>query len=195
MSTVRGDAPGNLRLASAAESDASFAPRAHMYVFGAVDHAAAVATIGRFLGYRVTVCDARSRFVTRERFPDVDELVVSWPDEFLRSAPADRRTAIVVLTHDHKLDVPLPIEALRTDAAYIGAMGSRTTTEERAERLRAAGATEGQLQRLRAPIGLRIGARSPEEVAVSIAAELIEVTRDWVVQSSSSAGAVAALGT
>jgi xanthine dehydrogenase accessory factor len=113
----------------------------------------------------------------------------------LRSAPVDRGTAIVVLTHDHKFDVPLPIEALRTDAAYIGAMGSRTTTEERAERLRAAGATEDQLQRLRAPIGLRIGARSPEEVAVSIAAELIEVTRDRVVQSSSSAGAVAALGT
>ena len=201
LSTVRGDEPGRMRLVFGDEADepvadalargesrlvedggelvfvSSFAPRPRMYVFGAVDHAAAVATIGRFLGYRVTVCDARSRFATRERFPDVDELVVAWPDEFLREAPVDARTAIVVLTHDHKFDVPLLVAALETDAAYVGAMGSRTTTEERAERLRAEGVTEEQLRRLHAPIGLPIGGRSPEEVAVSIAAELIEVTR------------------
>ena len=147
-----------------------------MYVFGAVDHAAAVARVGRFLGYRVTVCDARARFVTHERFPDVDELVVDWPDRFL-AAPVDERTAIVVLTHDHKFDVPLLQVALRTKAGYVGAMGSRTTTEEREAKLRAAGVTDAELARLHAPIGLPIGARTPEEVAVAIAAELVAVAR------------------
>ena len=155
----------------------SFAPRARMYVFGAVDHAGAVATIGRFLGYRVTVCDARARFATNERFPDVDELVVAWPDEFLRGAPVDRRTAIIVLTHDPKFDVSLLVAALQTDAGYIGAMGSLRTTEERAERLRSEGVDEQQLRRIHAPIGLRIGGRSPQEVAVSVAAELIQALR------------------
>ncbi len=156
---------------------ASFAPPPRMYVFGAVDYAAAVARAGRFLGYRVTVCDARARFVTPERFPDVDELVVEWPDRFLSQAPVDERTAIVVLTHDHKFDVPLLQVALRTPAVYVGAMGSRTTTDERAERLRAVGLTDEELARLHAPIGLPIGARTPEEVAVAIVAELVAVTR------------------
>jgi xanthine dehydrogenase accessory factor len=155
----------------------SFAPRPQMYVFGAVDHAAAVARIGRFLGYRVTVCDARSQFVTPERFPDVDELVVDWPDRFLEQAPVDERTAICVLTHDHKFDVPLLKVALATNAGYIGAMGSRRTTADRAERLRAEGVSDDELARMHAPIGLRIGARTPQEVAVSIAAELIEALR------------------
>ena len=155
----------------------SFAPPPRMYVFGAVDHAAAVARIGRFLGYRVTVCDARARFVTAERFPDVDELVVDWPDRFLAGAPVDERSAIVVLTHDHKFDVPLLQVALRTKAGYVGAMGSRTTTEEREAKLRAAGVTDAELARLHAPIGLPIGARTPEEVAVAIAAELVAVAR------------------
>ena len=154
-----------------------FLPPPRMYVFGAVDHAAAVARVGRFLGYRVTVCDARARFVTAERFPDVDELVVEWPDRFLARSPVDERTAIVVLTHDHKFDVPLLEVALRTPAAYVGAMGSRRTTEERAVRLRDAGLTEQELARLHAPIGLPIGARTPEEVAISVAAELVAVTR------------------
>jgi len=154
-----------------------FLPPPRMYVFGAVDHAAAVARVGRFLGYRVTVCDARARFVTAERFPDVDELVVEWPDRFLARSPVDERTAIVVLTHDHKFDVPLLEVALRTPAAYVGAMGSRRTTEERAARLRDAGLTEQELARLHAPIGLPIGARTPEEVAISVAAELVAVTR------------------
>jgi xanthine dehydrogenase accessory factor len=155
----------------------SFTPRPQMYVFGAVDHAAAVARVGRLLGYRVTVCDARSRFVTPERFPDVDELVVEWPDRFLQRAPIDERTAIVVLTHDHKFDVPLLKVALRTAAGYIGAMGSRRTTESREARLRDEGVLEDEIARIHAPIGLRIGARTPEEIAVAIAAELIEVTR------------------
>ena len=154
-----------------------FLPRPRLYVFGAVDHAGAVTRIGRFLGYRVTVCDARARFATRERFPEADELVVAWPDEWLRGAEVDERTAIVVLTHDPKFDVPLLVEALRRPAAYVGAMGSRQTTEERAERLRAEGVTDEELGRLHAPIGLAIGGRSPEEVAVAIAAELIQATR------------------
>ena len=156
----------------------SFAPRPSMYVFGAVDHASAVAEMGAFLGYRVTVCDARARFVTHERFPAVDELVVDWPDRFLAQAPVDERTAICVLTHDHKFDVPLLKVALATNAAYIGAMGSRRTTEERAELLRAEGVGDEELARVHAPIGLRIGARTPQEVAVAIAAELIEAVRE-----------------
>jgi xanthine dehydrogenase accessory factor len=156
----------------------SFAPRPALYVFGAVDHAAALAEVGRLLGYRVTVCDARSRFVTRERFPHVDDLVVDWPDRFLERAPVDERTAICVLTHDHKFDVPLLKVALRTPAGYVGAMGSRRTTEDRNERLRAEGVTDDELARVRAPIGLRIGARSPHEVAVAIGAEIVQAARE-----------------
>ena len=155
----------------------SFAPRPNMYVFGAVDHAAALASIGRFLGYRVTVCDARARFVTRERFPDVDELVVEWPDRFLQEAPVDERTAICILTHDHKFDVPALKVALETRAGYIGAMGSRRTNADRAERLRAEGVTDEEMARIHAPIGLKIGSRSPQEVAVAIAAEIVQVMR------------------
>jgi xanthine dehydrogenase accessory factor len=155
----------------------SFAPRPSMYVFGAVDHAAALASIGRFLGFRVTVCDARARFVTRERFPDVDELVVEWPDRFLQEAPVDERTAICILTHDHKFDIPALKVALETRAGYIGAMGSRRTNADRAERLRAEGVTDEELARIHAPIGLKIGSRSPQEVAVAIAAEIVQVMR------------------
>jgi xanthine dehydrogenase accessory factor len=156
---------------------ATFAPRPAMYVFGAVDHAAAVAHVGRFLGYRVTVCDARAKFVTPERFPDVDELVVEWPDEFLRNAPVDERTVICVLTHDHKFDVPLLKVALETSAGYIGAMGSRRTNAERAERLGAEGVSEEALERIHAPIGLDIGSRTPEEVAVAVGAEIVRTFR------------------
>jgi xanthine dehydrogenase accessory factor len=158
-----------------------FAPRPEMYVFGAVDHAAAIGRIGKFLGYRVTICDARTRFATRERFPDVDEVVVQWPDEFLRGAPVDERTAICVLTHDHKFDVPLLKVALETPAGYIGAMGAKRTTEARNERLRAEGVTDEQLARIHAPIGLRIGSRTPEEVAVAVAAEIVATRRKAAV--------------
>lgn len=158
-----------------------FAARPEMYVFGAVDHAAAVARIGKFMGYRVTVCDARARFATRERFPDADEVVVEWPDEFLRRAPVDERTAICVLTHDHKFDVPLLKVALETPAGYIGAMGARRTTETRNERLLAEGVTEEQLARIHAPIGLRIGSQTPEEVAVAVAAEIVATKRKAAV--------------
>jgi len=169
----------------------SFAPRPRMYVFGAIDHAAAVARIGRFLGYRVTVCDARARFVTPQPIPDVDAPVVQWPDRFLARAPVDERTAIVVLTHDHKFDVPLLKVALGTPAAYIGAMGSRRTTEERAALLREQGVSEDELVRIHAPIGLDLGARTPQEVAVAVAAELIAVTRGRLLDAVSLREAIA----
>jgi xanthine dehydrogenase accessory factor len=153
----------------------SFAPPPRMYVFGAIDFAAAVARVGKFLGYHVTVCDARPLFATRARFPGADEVVVDWPHRFLAGIDVDARTVIAVLTHDPKFDVPVLEVALRTPAGYIGAMGSRRTHEDRLERLREAGLTEDELSRLRSPIGLDLGARTPEETAVSIAAELIQL--------------------
>jgi len=153
----------------------SFAPAPAMLVFGAIDFAAAVARAGKFLGYHVTVCDAREVFATASRFPEADEVVVDWPHRFLAGAEVDARTVICVLTHDPKFDVPLLEVALRTPAAYIGAMGSRRTHQDRLARLREAGLTEEELGRLRSPIGLDLGARTPEETAVSIAAELIQL--------------------
>jgi xanthine dehydrogenase accessory factor len=153
----------------------SFAPPPRMLVFGAIDFAAAVARTGKFLGYHVTVCDARKVFATASRFPDADEVVVEWPHRFLAATEVDARTVICVLTHDPKFDVPLLEVALRTPAGYIGAMGSRRTHDDRLARLREAGLTEAELARLRSPIGLDLGARTPEETAVSIAAELIQL--------------------
>jgi xanthine dehydrogenase accessory factor len=155
----------------------SFAPPPRMLVFGAIDFAAAVARVGRFLGYHVTVCDARGVFATAKRFPDADEVIVEWPHRYLQRTPVDSRTVICVLTHDPKFDVPLLEVALRTPAAYIGAMGSRRTHEDRLARLRDEGLTEEELARLASPLGLDIGARTPEETAVSIAAEI--VSRRW----------------
>jgi xanthine dehydrogenase accessory factor len=151
-------------------------PRPELYVFGAIDHAAALTRVGKLLGYRVTVCDSRSAFVTPERFPDADELVVEWPDRFLARATVDDTTAICVLTHDEKFDVPALLAALETPAVYIGAMGSRVTTADREERLRAEGVDDAGIARIHAPIGLAIGARSPEEVAVAIGAQIVEAT-------------------
>jgi xanthine dehydrogenase accessory factor len=153
----------------------SFAPPPRLLVFGAIDFAAAVARVGKFLGYHVTVCDARGVFATPKRFPEADEVVVKWPHRFLADVEIDERTVICVLTHDPKFDVPVLEVALRTPAGYIGAMGSRRTHEDRLERLREAGLSEDELARLRSPIGLDLGARTPEETAVSIAAELIQL--------------------
>jgi xanthine dehydrogenase accessory factor len=153
----------------------SFAPPPRMLVFGAIDFAAAVARVGKFLGYHVTVCDARKVFATASRFPDADEVIVEWPHRFLAGTSIDSRTVICVLTHDPKFDVPLLEVALRTPAGYIGAMGSRRTHDDRLARLREVGLTEDELARLRSPIGLDLGARTPEETAVSIAAELIQL--------------------
>jgi xanthine dehydrogenase accessory factor len=156
----------------------SYAPVPRMLVFGAIDFAAAVARLGSFLGYRVTVCDARAVFATATRFPSADEVVVDWPHRYLagevKAGRIDERTVLCVLTHDPKFDVPLLEVALRLpQVAYIGAMGSRRTHDDRLKRLREAGLTEEELARLASPIGLDLGARTPEETAVSIAAEII----------------------
>ncbi|MFD3678778.1 XdhC family protein [Streptomyces sp. NPDC058613] len=151
----------------------SSVPPPRMIVFGAIDFASALVRIGTFLGYRVTVCDARPVFATKARFPDADEIVVDWPHRYLESTEVDGRTVLCVLTHDAKFDVPLLELALRLPVAYVGAMGSRRTHEDRNKRLREVGVTELELARLRSPIGLDLGARSPEETALSIAAEIV----------------------
>ncbi|MFB7174294.1 XdhC family protein [Streptomyces sp. NPDC056254] len=160
--------PLTLLVESAAEP-----PR--LLVYGAVDFAAALARIGAFLGHRVTVCDARPVFATRARFPDADEVAVDWPHRHLaaqwQAGRLDSRTAVCVLTHDAKFDVPLLELALGLPLGYVGAMGSRRTHTERAARLRAQGVTDAALARLRSPIGLDLGGATPEETALAIAAE------------------------
>ncbi|MGW8948688.1 XdhC family protein [Streptomyces sp. NPDC055709] len=151
----------------------SSVPAPRMIVFGAIDFASALVRVGKFLGYHVTVCDARPVFATRPRFPDADEIVVEWPHRYLESTDVDGRTVLCVLTHDAKFDIPLLERALRLPVAYVGAMGSRRTHEDRNARLREAGVTERELARLRSPIGLDLGARTPEETALSIAAEIV----------------------
>ena len=172
-------AHGRTAIVTACEQDVfvqSWAAPARMIVFGAIDFAAAVARIGKFLGYHVTVCDARGVFATGARFPDADEVVVEWPHRYLESTPVDERTVLCVLTHDPKFDVPLLRVALHTPARYIGAMGSRRTCEDRRRRLREEGVSEAALSRLRAPIGLDLGARTPEETAVAVAAEIVALS-------------------
>ena len=153
----------------------SFAPPPRLVIFGAVDFTAALMRVGKLLGFHVTVCDARAVFTTRSRFPLADELVVDWPNRYLDARGADLglRDAICVLTHDAKFDIPALVSALATNAGYIGAMGSRRTTEERNLRLLDAGVAPGELARILSPIGVDIGARTPEETAVSICAEII----------------------
>ncbi|HET6856078.1 MAG TPA: XdhC/CoxI family protein [Streptomyces sp.] len=151
------------------------APR--MIVFGAIDFAAALVRVGKFLNYHVTVCDARPVFATAARFPEADEIVVDWPHRYLESTATDGRTVLCVLTHDAKFDVPLLELALKLPVAYVGAMGSRRTHQDRNQRLRGVGVTELELARLHSPIGLDLGARTPEETALSIAAEIVAARR------------------
>ncbi|MBQ0906989.1 XdhC family protein [Micromonospora sp. U21] len=155
----------------------AYATPPRMIVFGAIDFAAAVARIGAFLGYRVTVCDARPVFATARRFPEADEVVVRWPHRYLGAeldaGRVDGRTVVCVLTHDPKFDVPLLALALRHRLAYVGAMGSRRTHDERHKLLREAGLSPEQLARLASPIGLDLGGRTPEETAVSVAAQIV----------------------
>ncbi|WP_184572952.1 XdhC family protein [Streptomyces zagrosensis] len=179
----------------------SSVPPPRMIVFGAIDFASALTRVGKFLGYHVTVCDARPVFATARRFPDADEIVIEWPHRYLdaqteRTAEPvteagagpgagagagarecgqgiDARTVLCVLTHDAKFDIPLLERALRLPVGYVGAMGSRRTHLDRLDRLREAGLTERELTRLRSPIGLDLGARTPEETALSIAAEIV----------------------
>ncbi|MEU2272068.1 XdhC/CoxI family protein [Streptomyces olindensis] len=151
----------------------SSVPAPRMIVFGAIDFASALVRVGKFLGYHVTVCDARPVFATRARFPEADEIVVEWPHRYLERTDVDARTVLCVLTHDAKFDVPLLRLALRLPVAYVGAMGSRRTHLDRNARLRDVGVTERELSRLHSPIGLDLGARTPEETALSIAAEIV----------------------
>ncbi len=159
----------------------SYVPAPRMLVFGAIDFAAAVVRIGKFLGYRVTVCDARPVFATARRFPQADEVVVDWPHRYLDSQLSgddattgiDGRTVICVLTHDAKFDIPLLERALRLPVGFVGAMGSRRTHLDRNARLREVGLSEEEIGRLRSPIGLDLGARTPEETAVAVAAEIV----------------------
>ncbi|MGI9579131.1 MAG: XdhC family protein [Microthrixaceae bacterium] len=152
-----------------------FASPPEMLLFGAMDFTGALVRVAKVLGYRVTVCDAREVFATRQRFPQADSVVVDWPHRLLQSNgdALGERDAICVLTHDARFDVPALLAALKTNAGYIGAMGSRRTNADRIDRLRAEGTTEGELLRIHAPIGLDLGARTPEETAISICAEVI----------------------
>ncbi len=153
----------------------SFAPPPQLLVFGAVDFTGALARVGKVLGYRVTVCDAREVFATKARFPFADEVVVDWPHRLLErvGGTLGPRDAVCVLTHDPKFDVPAVKAALATEVGYLGAMGSRRTTEDRNRRLRDEGVGDDELARVMAPIGLDLGARTPEETAISILAEII----------------------
>ncbi|WP_369180808.1 XdhC family protein [Streptomyces mutabilis] len=155
----------------------SSVPAPRMIVFGAIDFASALVRAGKFLGYHVTVCDARPVFATGTRLPDADEIVVEWPHVYLARTAVDARTVLCVLTHDPKFDVPLLRLALRLPVAYVGAMGSRRTHLDREARLREVGVSDLELARLRSPIGLDLGARTPEETALSIAAEIVATRR------------------
>jgi xanthine dehydrogenase accessory factor len=152
-----------------------FVPAPRLLVFGAVDFTRALVRVAKVLGYHVTVCDAREVFATTQRFPEADEVVVDWPHRLLERVGGELgpRDAVCVLTHDHKFDVPAVIAALRTDVGYIGAMGSRRTHEDRCARLRAEGVTDAELRRVMSPIGLDLGARTPDETAIAICAEII----------------------
>jgi xanthine dehydrogenase accessory factor len=152
------------------------APAPRLVVFGAVDYAAALCRLARAAGWRSFVCDPRSQFATPERFPDAEEVIVAWPDEaFARIGGIDRATYIAILTHDPKLDDAALSIALRSNASYVGAMGSRRAQAHRRERLVAAGLDEELIDRIAAPIGLDLGAVSPEETALSIMSEVVAV--------------------
>jgi xanthine dehydrogenase accessory factor len=150
-----------------------YAPQPRLLIVGAVDFAEALARLARFTGFKVTVVDARERFATTERIPDADEVVVAWPHEHLEANPPNDATYAAVLTHEPRFDDPTLQALLRSPVAYIGAMGSRRAHAERLERLREAGFGDADIARISGPIGLDIGAKSPEETAVSILAEVI----------------------
>jgi len=168
----------------------AFSPPPRMVILGAVDFSAALSAVAKVLGYRVVVCDARAVFATKGRFPAADEVVAEWPDRFLRRVGPDLgpRDAVCVLTHDTKFDVPAIVAALQTEVGYLGAMGSRRTKERRDAKLREAGVNDADLARVRAPIGLDLGARTPEETAISICAEIIASQTGTTTVTSLSSG-------
>jgi xanthine dehydrogenase accessory factor len=151
----------------------AYAPPPQMWIFGAIDFSAALAPFAAQIGYRVRICDARDRFARSGRFSSVAEVLIGWPQELMRSVSLGPRDAVLVFTHDSKFDEPALLAALSTDAGYIGALGSRQTTADRERRLRAAGATDADIDRIHAPCGLDIGSRTAEETAVSVLAEII----------------------
>ncbi|WP_084105559.1 XdhC family protein [Demequina sp. NBRC 110056] len=153
------------------------APAPRLVIVGAVDFSAALATAARPLGYRVTVVDARPAFATAERHPDAHEVIRAWPGEYLAATTIGPRDAICVLTHEERFDIPAIVAALSTEAAYVGAMGSRRTDARRRELLREAGVGEQALARLRSPIGIDVGAVTPAETAISIVAEIVADAR------------------
>jgi xanthine dehydrogenase accessory factor len=154
----------------------AFAAPARMVIFGAIDFSAAVAGLARTLGYAVTICDARRPFTQAARFAVADEVVVDWPDRYLAGVELTERDVVLVFTHDPKFDEPALVGALASGAGYIGALGSRQTHEDRVRRLLAAGVGEADLERIASPCGLDIGARTPEEAAVSVVAEILART-------------------
>ena len=162
-----------------------FTPPPRMVVVGSTDFTAALVRVAKILGYRVTVCDARTVFATALRFPEADEVVAVWPDRYLATV-ADRlgpRDAVCVLSHDLKFDVPAILAVLDSRVGYIGAMGSRRSHAERIERLRDSGVADAKLSRVMGPIGIDIGARTPEETAVAIVAEIIALRASIPVPS------------
>ena len=146
-----------------------------LLVFGAVDIAEALCRLANELGWHTTVADARGKFATRDRIASADELLVEWPEEVFARVEPDEQTAVVVLTHEERFDIPALIGALRGDAFYVGAIGSRKTQESRRERLVEEGLTEDELERISGPTGLDVGAETPAETAVSILAEILAV--------------------
>jgi xanthine dehydrogenase accessory factor len=153
----------------------SYATPPQMFIFGAIDFSAALAPFASQIGYQVTICDARSRFVRSGRFSESATVSVAWPQDALRDVELGPRDTVLVFTHDPKFDEPALIAALQTNAGYIGALGSRQTTADRERRLRDAGATDADIERIHAPCGLDIGSRTAEETAVSVLAEIIAV--------------------
>jgi xanthine dehydrogenase accessory factor len=152
-----------------------YAPPPRLFVYGAVDTAEALCAAAKLLGWHTIAADARARFATRERIPSADELLVDWPEEALAQVRPDVGTAAFVLTHDDKFDIPLLKALVRTDAYYIGALGSRRNQERRREALRAEGLTDDELDRISGPAGLDVGAESPAETALSMLAEALAV--------------------
>ncbi|MEA2595398.1 MAG: xanthine dehydrogenase accessory factor [Thermomicrobiales bacterium] len=153
----------------------TFPPPPTLLIFGAVHVAQALTRFAKQLGFRVIVTDARAKLATQERFPEADQIIQAWPDDALNGVTIEPNTYVAILTHDPKFDEPALLGTLETKARYIGAVGSRKTNEDRRERLRAAGVSDESLARIRGPIGLDIGASTPEEMAISILAEIIAV--------------------
>jgi len=153
----------------------AFASPPRMLIFGAIDFSSEMAKVASDIGYQVTICDAREPFARSPRFSRNAEVVIDWPDRYLRGQTLGQRDVVLVFTHDPKFDEPALIAALATDAGYLGALGSRRTQERRAERLRDAGLDERSIARIHAPCGLDVGARTPSETAISVLAEVIAV--------------------